>query len=86
MLIGNSQIFLAIANKFLRNIYIPKLKLALSQWHRHVTLVLAAQAFLSVLRYHVEPLPELSIPPFFSTPVAAGGLAVFRVARGLSSV
>ena len=54
-------------------------------WHRHVTLVLAAQAFLSVLRYHVEPLPELSIPPFFSTPVAAGGLAVFRVARGLSS-
>lgn len=54
-------------------------------WHRHITLVLAAQAFLSVLRYQVEPLPELSVSPFFSTPVAAGGLAVFRAARGLSS-
>jgi len=25
-------------------------------WHRHVTLVLAAGAFLSVLRYQAEPL------------------------------
>lgn len=54
-------------------------------WHRHVTLVLAAQAFLSVLRYRVEPLPGLSIPPFFLAPIGTGSLVAFKVARGLSS-
>jgi hypothetical protein len=54
-------------------------------WHRHMTLVLAAQAFLWVLRYRVEPLPELAIPPFFSTPVGVGSLAAFKAVRGLLS-
>lgn len=52
-------------------------------WHRHTALVLAAQAFLGVLRYQVEPLPKLSAPPFFPTPNRAGSLAVFKAARGL---
>ena len=54
-------------------------------WHRHVTLVLAAGAFLSVLRYQAEPLGELSTPPFFSLHVGAGSLAAFKAVRGLSS-
>jgi SRSO17 transposase len=54
-------------------------------WHRHTALVLAAQAFLSVLRSQVEPLPELSSPPLFSTPTVAGSLAAFKAVRGLSS-
>lgn len=52
-------------------------------WHRHTALVLAAQAFLGVLRYQVEPLPELSTPPFFATPNRAGSLGAFKAARGL---
>ena len=54
-------------------------------WHRHVTLVLAAGAFLSVLRYQAEPLGELSTPPFFSPHVEAGSLVAFKAVRGLSS-
>jgi len=54
-------------------------------WHRHTTLVLAAGAFLSVLRSQVEPLPQLSILPFFSAPIGAGSLVAFKAARGLSS-
>jgi len=54
-------------------------------WHRHVTLVLAAGAFLSVLRYQAEPLGELSTPPFFSPQVGAGSLAAFKAVRALSS-
>ena len=54
-------------------------------WHRHVTLVLAAGAFLSVLRYQAEPLGELSTPPFFSLHVGAGSLAAFKAVRGLWS-
>lgn len=50
-------------------------------WHRHTTLVLAAQAFLVVLRSQVEPLPELSSPPLFLTPVEAGFLAAFKRTR-----
>lgn len=41
-------------------------------WHRHTALVLAAGAFLSVLRSQVEGLGELSTPPLFSAPVADG--------------
>ncbi len=54
-------------------------------WHRHMTLVLAAQAFLSVLRYQVEPLGELSTAPFFSPQVGVGSLVAFKAVRGLSS-
>ena len=54
-------------------------------WHRHITLVLAAAAFLSVLRYQAESLGELSTPPFFSPHVEAGSLVAFKAARGLSS-
>ena len=54
-------------------------------WHRHVTLVLAAGAFLSVLRYQAKLLGELSTPPFFSPQVGAGSLAAFKAVRGLSS-
>ena len=54
-------------------------------WHRHVTLVLAAGAFLSVLRYQAEPLGELSTPPFFSPQVEAGSLAAFKAVRAFSS-
>jgi len=54
-------------------------------WHRHVTLVLAAGAFLSVLRYQAEPLGELSTAPFFSPHAGAGSLVAFKAVRGLSS-
>ena len=53
-------------------------------WHRHVTLVLAAGAFLSVLRSQAEPLGDLSTPPFFSPHIGAGSLVAFKAARGLS--
>jgi hypothetical protein len=54
-------------------------------WHRHTALVLAAGAFLSVLRSQVEPLAQLSIPPSFSAPIGAGSLVAFKAVRGLSS-
>ena len=54
-------------------------------WHRHITLVLAAAAFLSVLRYQAESLGELSTPPFFSPHVEAGSVVAFKAVRGLSS-
>ena len=49
-------------------------------WHRHMTLVLAAQVFLTVLRDQVEPMTQGSdsaSPPL----AAAGSLAVFKVGR-----
>jgi len=49
-------------------------------WHRHITLVLAAQIFLTVLRAQVEPMikdPDSSSPLLF--PV--GSLAVFKAPR-----
>ena len=54
-------------------------------WHRHTSLVLAAQAFLSVLRHQIEPMPDLSLPSLFLMPKETGCLAAFKVARGLSS-
>ncbi len=50
-------------------------------WHRHMTLVLAAQVFLTVLRSQVEPMIEASnsSPPL---PIS-GSMAVFKAARGL---
>ena len=53
-------------------------------WHRHITLVLAAQVFLTRLRAEVEPIIEGSkslSPPL----AAAGSLAVFKALRGRSS-
>jgi len=50
-------------------------------WHRHTALVLA-EAFLSVLRYQVELLGELSTPPFFSPQVGVGSLVAFKQVRG----
>lgn len=53
-------------------------------WHRHMTLVLAAQTFLTVLRAQVEPMTEGSdsaSPPLAPT----GSLAVFKVLRRPSS-
>lgn len=50
-------------------------------WHRHITLVLAAQIFLTVLRTQVEPMikdSDSSSPLLF--PV--GSLAVFKAFRG----
>jgi hypothetical protein len=54
-------------------------------WHRHITLTLAAGAFLSVLPYQAEPLAELSTPPFFSPQIGVGSLVAFKAVRGLSS-
>ena len=53
-------------------------------WHRHMTLVLAAQVFLTVLRAQVEPMiegPDSSSPPLAAT----GSLALLSALRGLSS-
>ena len=36
-------------------------------WHRHITLVLAAQTFLSVLRHQAEPIIDRTTPPFGSS-------------------
>jgi SRSO17 transposase len=52
-------------------------------WHRHITLVLAAQIFLSVLRHQAEPVIDRTTPPL--TLVATGSLAAFKAARGLLS-
>lgn len=52
-------------------------------WHRHITLVLAAQTFLSVLRHQAEPVIDMTTPPL--TVAATGSLAAFKAARGLLS-
>lgn len=52
-------------------------------WHRHITLVLAAQTFLTVLRHQTEPTIHQATPPL--TTVPTGSLAVFKAARGLLS-
>ncbi|MBD3885050.1 hypothetical protein IFO70_25290 [Phormidium tenue FACHB-886] len=53
-------------------------------WHRHMTLVIAAQVFLSVLRAQVKPRMEGS--DSLSPPLTRmGSLAVFKGRRGLSS-
>lgn len=69
---------------------IAKDKLGLSEyevrswcgWHRHMTLVMAAQAFLSVLRHQVEPPPlaKKNSQDIGKTP---SSMAAFKVARGL---
>jgi SRSO17 transposase len=69
---------------------IAKDKLGLSQyevrswqgWHRHITLVMAAQAFLTVLRLRVEPIP---LPQKNSQDNAKNlnSMVAFKAARGL---
>lgn len=71
---------------------IAKDKLGLSEyevrswrgWHRHMTLVMAAQAFLSVLRHQVEPIPvpKKSLPDSGQN---RNSMAAFKAARGLLS-
>ena len=55
-------------------------------WHRHTALVLAAGAFLSVLRFQVEGFPEVIDNPLFSQSQKAGSLDAFKPERGLLSV
>jgi SRSO17 transposase len=55
-------------------------------WHRHTALVIAAGAFLSVLRFQLEGLPETTNKPPFLTTKKAGSLDVFKQERGLLSV
>jgi SRSO17 transposase len=54
-------------------------------WHRHMSLVLAAQAFVTVLRHHVEPIvnpqKNQTINPF----IPQSPMASFKAARGLLS-
>lgn len=52
-------------------------------WHRHITLVLAAQTFLTVLRHQTEPAFNRSTPPL--TTAARVPMAAFKAARGLLS-
>ncbi|WP_281168660.1 transposase [Chroococcidiopsis thermalis] len=52
-------------------------------WHRHITLVLTAQTFLTVLRHQTEPAIYSSTPPLTIAPT--GSLAAFKAARGLLS-
>ncbi len=54
-------------------------------WHRHTALVLAASAFLSVLRFQLEGLPETPDNPLFSMNRKPGSLDVFTAERALSS-
>ncbi|MEM8832835.1 MAG: hypothetical protein AAGE96_26405 [Cyanobacteria bacterium P01_G01_bin.19] len=55
-------------------------------WHRHTALVLAAGAFLSVLRFQLEGLPKVTDNPLFLMPRKAGSLDAFKLGRGISSV
>lgn len=48
-------------------------------WHRHISLVLAAQAFLNVLRQHVEPLAVAEK----NVHALKGSMQSFRAGRGL---
>lgn len=52
-------------------------------WYRHITLVLAAQTFLSVLRHQAEPAISRTTPPL--PLVTTGSLTAFKAARGLLS-
>lgn len=71
---------------------IAKDKLGLSQyevrswqgWHRHVTLVMAAQAFLTVLRHQLEPIP---VPQknLQDNGRNLNSMVAFKAARGLLS-
>jgi SRSO17 transposase len=53
-------------------------------WHRHMTLVMAAQAFLNVLRHQIEPLP-LTQKNFRVSETHPSSMAAFKAARVLLS-
>ncbi len=71
---------------------IAKDKLGLSEyevrswkgWHRHMTLVMAAQSFLTALRHQVEPIsvPQKSLPDNGRN---HNSMVAFKAARGLLS-
>jgi SRSO17 transposase len=71
---------------------IAKDKLGLSQyevrswqgWHRHMTLVMAAQAFLTVLRHQIEPMPS-SKKTLQGNDYTPNSMAAFKAARELLS-
>ncbi len=50
-------------------------------WYRHVSLVMAAQAFLTVLRHQIEPLP-VSQKNFNHSEQSPSSMAAFKAARG----
>ena len=54
-------------------------------WHRHITLVLAAQTFLTVLRHLAEPVINSPTPTPFLTSASTRNMTAFLVARGLLS-
>lgn len=54
-------------------------------WHRHITLVLAAQTFLTVLRYLAEPVINSPTPTPFLTGATTRTMTTFKAARGLLS-
>ena len=56
-----------------------------TDWHRHTALVLAARAFLSVLRFQLEEFPDV-IDHLFSQSRKAGSLDAFKQEHQLSSV
>jgi len=51
-------------------------------WHRHTALVLAAGAFLFVLRFQLEEFPDVIDHPLFSPSRKAGSLDAFKRTRG----
>ena len=54
-------------------------------WHRHITLVLAAQTFLTVLRYLAEPVINSPTPTPFLTTASTRTMTAIIAARGLLS-
>jgi SRSO17 transposase len=56
-----------------------------SGWHRHMSLVLAASAFVTVLRHHVEPIMNTQKNQTTNSSVPPHPMASFKAARGLLS-
>ena len=56
-----------------------------SGWHRHMSLVLAASAFVTVLRHHVEPIMNTQKNQTTNSLVPPHPMASFKAARGLLS-
>lgn len=54
-------------------------------WHRHMSLVLAAQAFVTVLRHHVEPIVNTQKNQIINPFGPQSPMASFKAARGLLS-
>lgn len=54
-------------------------------WHRHMSLVLAASAFVTVLRHHVEPIMNTQKNQTTNSLLPQNPMASFKAARGLLS-